>query len=210
MPVDPLVFYFDLFSPYSCLAAYRIESVLPVAPAWQPVWGAPLIAASRRDWMPSFDEGRERRAEIVRRAAEYGMPEWRWPERFEPPDAAAHARWEPPNTLAVMRLATFAERSGVGKAFAQGVFRLAFAEGRDISQIDDAVIGVAVSCGLDADEARAAPASSEIKNALRSATDAAQARGVIGVPTVAVGDQLFWGDDRLAEAAAAAAAQLQA
>jgi 2-hydroxychromene-2-carboxylate isomerase len=28
-------------------------------------------------------------------------------------------------------------------------------------------------------------------------------RGVIGVPTIAVGDQVFWGDDRLEEAAAA-------
>jgi 2-hydroxychromene-2-carboxylate isomerase len=40
---------------------------------------------------------------------------------------------------------------------------------------------------------------------LRAATDAAHARGVFGVPTVAVGDELFWGDDRLEEAAAAAA-----
>ena len=205
MASDVPVFYFDLFSPYSCLAAFRIGSVLPVPAAWQPVWGAPLIAASGRDWLPSFDEGRERRADIVRRAAQYGMPEWRWPEVYEPADAAAHARWQPPNTLAVMRLATFAQQSGVVEAFAQGVFRLAFAEGRDISQIDDALIGVAVRCGLDAGEARAAPASSEIKSALRSATDAAQARGVIGLPTVAVGEQLFWGDDRLEEAGAAAA-----
>ena len=35
------------------------------------------------------------------------------------------------------------------------------------------------------------------------ATDAAIARGVTGVPTVAVGDALFWGDDRLEDAAAA-------
>ena len=205
MASDVPVFYFDLFSPYSCLAAFRIESVVPVPAAWQPVWGAALIAASGRDWLRSFDEGRERRADIVRRAAQYGMPEWRWPEGYEPADAAAHARWQPPNTLAVMRLATFAQQSGVVEAFAQGVFRLAFAEGRDISQIDDAIIDVAVRCGLDADEARAAPTSSETKSALRSATDAAQARGVIGLPTVAVGEQLFWGDDRLEEAGAAAA-----
>ena len=204
MASDVPVFYFDLLSPYSCLAAFRVESVLPVSPVWQPVWGAPLIAASGRG-LPSFEEGRERRADIVRRAARYGMPEWRWPEVYEPADAAAHARWQPPNSLAVMRLATFALQSGVGEAFAQAVFRLAFAQGRDISQIDDAIIDVAVRCGLDADEARAAPARQEIKNTLRSATDAAQARGVIGLPTVAVGEQLFWGDDRLEDAAAAAA-----
>ena len=43
-----------------------------------------------------------------------------------------------------------------------------------------------------------------VKHALRSATEQALERGVTGVPTVAVGEQLFWGDDRLEEAAAAA------
>ena len=46
----------------------------------------------------------------------------------------------------------------------------------------------------------------DIKQALRSATENAIARGVIGVPTVQVGDQVFWGDDRLEDAADAAQA----
>ncbi|WAC75461.1 2-hydroxychromene-2-carboxylate isomerase [Roseateles sp. SL47] len=41
------------------------------------------------------------------------------------------------------------------------------------------------------------PASDTVKAALREATDAAVARGVFGVPTIAVGDQLFWGLDAL-------------
>ena len=41
-----------------------------------------------------------------------------------------------------------------------------------------------------------------MKFALRQATEAAHDRGVIGVPTFAVGAELLWGDDRLAEAAA--------
>jgi 2-hydroxychromene-2-carboxylate isomerase len=191
MATDAPVFYYDLFSPYSCLAAFRIESVLPVPAAWQPVWGAPLIAASGRDWLPSFEEGRQQRADIERRAARYGMPQWRWPKAYLPADEAEHERWQPPNTLAVMRLATFAQQSGAGEAFARGVFRLAFGEGRDVSQVDDAIIGVAVDSGLDADEARAAPSRPEIKGALRSATDAAMGLGVIGLPTLAVGERLF-------------------
>jgi 2-hydroxychromene-2-carboxylate isomerase len=43
-----------------------------------------------------------------------------------------------------------------------------------------------------------------VKDGLREATEAAIERGVVGVPTVAVGESLFWGDDRLEEAAAAA------
>jgi 2-hydroxychromene-2-carboxylate isomerase len=43
-----------------------------------------------------------------------------------------------------------------------------------------------------------------IKDALRSTTDEALALGVFGVPTVAVGNELFWGDDRLGAADARA------
>ena len=195
------VFYYDLVSPFSYLAAYRIEQVLPVPARWQPIWSAPVIVGSGRDWRPSFEEGRERRADIERRAARYGMPEWRWPSAYEPPDREAHESWQAPNSLRVMRLATFAHQAGVGEAFALGTYGLAFGEGRDISPLDVAVIDVAVRCGLNADDARAAPDRPEIKQTLRAATEAAIERGVIGVPTIAVGEQLFWGDDRLEEAA---------
>jgi 2-hydroxychromene-2-carboxylate isomerase len=45
-------------------------------------------------------------------------------------------------------------------------------------------------------------ATPEIKRMLREATETAHALGVFGVPTVAIGDELFWGDDRLEDAAA--------
>jgi 2-hydroxychromene-2-carboxylate isomerase len=43
-----------------------------------------------------------------------------------------------------------------------------------------------------------------VKSALREATDLAAEQGVIGVPSLLVGDRVFWGDDRLEEALAAA------
>jgi 2-hydroxychromene-2-carboxylate isomerase len=39
-----------------------------------------------------------------------------------------------------------------------------------------------------------------VKDKLRTATDEAIERGVEGIPTIVVGDQLFWGDDRLEDA----------
>jgi 2-hydroxychromene-2-carboxylate isomerase len=45
----------------------------------------------------------------------------------------------------------------------------------------------------------------DVKDRLRASTEEALARGVTGVPTVAVGDELFWGDDRLEAAVAIAA-----
>ena len=48
-----------------------------------------------------------------------------------------------------------------------------------------------------AKEALARADSPEIKLQLRTLTDEAAARGVFGVPTYVVGDDLFWGQDRL-------------
>jgi 2-hydroxychromene-2-carboxylate isomerase len=201
------VFYYDLGSPFSYLAAFRIARVFPVPVEWRPIWAAPVIAASGRDWMHTFEEGRERRAEIVGRASRYGMPDWRWPPGYEPADEEAHAVWEPPNALALMRLATYARDRGVAEAFSLGAFHLVFGEGRDITQLGDGVIAVATGCGLTTEEALAAPTKPEIKASLRSATEEAVSRGVVGVPTVAIGERLYWGDDRLEEAAAAAGAR---
>ena len=45
-----------------------------------------------------------------------------------------------------------------------------------------------------------------VKDELRAATEHSIELGLVGVPTIAVGEQLFWGDDRLEEAVQAAAA----
>ena len=63
----------------------------------------------------------------------------------------------------------------------------------------------AEAAGLDRADAQEALADLSVKDELRDATDAAHARGVFGVPTVEVQGELFWGDDRLEEAAAALA-----
>jgi len=54
---------------------------------------------------------------------------------------------------------------------------------------------------LTSTELRAALEDQQVKDELRSITGEATAVGVFGVPTVLVGDELFWGDDRLERAA---------
>jgi 2-hydroxychromene-2-carboxylate isomerase len=189
MPEQPLFFY-DLGSPYAWLTAERIGDVLPVAARWRPVLlGGVFKAVGRSSWGtgPGRDEGMR---EIERRAARYGLPALRWPDPW------------PPDGLAAMRAATFAERSGFGREFALAAFRLAFVEGRDVAD-PDTLRDAATHAGGDADDLLAATARQDMKDELRAATEAAVALGVIGVPTVAVGGRLFWGDDRLEEAAAA-------
>lgn len=63
------------------------------------------------------------------------------------------------------------------------------------------VFEAARQAGLDGIETQRAIVDPEVKAALREATDEAYRIGVSGVPTIAIGDELFWGDDRLEEAA---------
>jgi 2-hydroxychromene-2-carboxylate isomerase len=99
-----------------------------------------------------------------------------------------------------MRAATYACSQGLGREFALRAFRSAFQRGVDLSVAEN-VDAVAVQVGLDRAGLQAALADPEVKDTLRAATDAAHDRGVFGVPTIAVGDELFWGDDHLEDAA---------
>jgi 2-hydroxychromene-2-carboxylate isomerase len=59
----------------------------------------------------------------------------------------------------------------------------------------------AAACELHPNALTKAVQTQSVKDALRKATDEAAARGVIGVPSVVVGDEVYWGDDNLDEAA---------
>jgi 2-hydroxychromene-2-carboxylate isomerase len=102
--------------------------------------------------------------------------------------------------LAAMRVAVWARQAGRLRDFAVAAYRAAFCEGADLADL--AVLAeVARDVGLAGEEVPEAVQDPVVKNALREGTDAAWAAGVRGVPTVRVGDECFWGDDRLEEAA---------
>lgn len=186
-----VTFYFDVGSPYAYLAAERLDTLLPEPVEWQPVLLGGLFRASgRSSW--ALDEDRRRRAgmaEVERRARDYGLPAMRWPDRW------------PTNYLVAMLATTFAFTVGRGRELTRQAFRNAFQQGWELS-IPERVFASATQAGLDRDELEAATRDPEMKQALRRATDAAYALGVIGVPTVAIDEELFWGDDRLQDAAA--------
>jgi 2-hydroxychromene-2-carboxylate isomerase len=129
--------------------------------------------------------------EVERRAAEYGLQEVRWPDPW------------PGNTLFAMRVATFAKQSGRTVAFALAAFRQAYAGGRDLSEPDNVLIAAA-ACELHPRAVFAAVERQSIKDELRRATEQAGDAGVTGVPAIVVDGEVFWGDDRLEEAARAA------
>ncbi len=184
------VFYYDLGSPYSYLTGERLQQVLPVMPVWQPILlGGIWQQSGGQSWGVTHarEDGQK---EVERRAGEYGLMPVRWPEGW------------PNNTLKAMRVATFAHTIGRAVAFSLAAFRQAFAGGKDLSDVDSILIAAA-ACELHPNAILKALETQSVKNRLKQATAEAYERGVRGVPTIAIGDELFYGDDRLEEAASA-------
>ena len=190
-----VTFYFDLGSPYAYLTAERISGLFTEAgleqPEWQPILLGGLFKRFGRDSWANGPGREEGIAEVERRAAAYGLPPLVWPDPW------------PGNTLGAMRVATFAKQTGRTVAFALAAFRQAFAAGRDLSEPDNVLIAAA-ACELHPRALLKAVETEGVKSALREATDRAAELGVIGVPSLRVGDEVFWGDDRVEEAVAAA------
>ena len=187
------LFCYDLHSPYAYLAAERIGSLLPNA-EWLPVFaGALFKATGRTSWALSDGRGVGMR-DVEVRAHTRGLPPIRWPEPW------------PGNSLRSMRAAVYAVGASAGERFAREAFRVHFAEGRSLERADS-IADAAGRAGVDAAAAvAAADDDPAVKAQLRANTDRALALGVFGVPTVVAAGDVFWGDDRLDEAAAVASA----
>jgi 2-hydroxychromene-2-carboxylate isomerase len=74
-------------------------------------------------------------------------------------------------------------------------FRARWAEARDISD-PEVVRALLAGAGLDADAALERAQSDELRERLDADSRAAIERGVFGAPTLFVGDEMFWGNDR--------------
>lgn len=190
-------FYYDFNSPYSYLAAERISGLFAEAgaeqPDWQPIsFGHVLKHTGRRPW--SFEADRaEDFAEIQRRADDRGLPRIVYPKG-----------WPIDNySLNPIRAAIYAKESGRVVSFSLAAFRQVFAAGRSLKDMDNVLIAAA-ACELHPNAVTKGVETASVKEKLRAATEEAIESGVEGIPTVAVGGKLFWGDDRLEEGARAA------
>jgi 2-hydroxychromene-2-carboxylate isomerase len=195
-PEPGVAFFFDLGSPYAYLSAERVSPLFADAglpqPEWKPILLGGLFARFDRG---SWAEGPERESgmrEVERRAVAQAIQPIRWPDPW------------PGNTLHAMRVATYAKSIGRTVSFALAAFRQAFAGGRDLTDPDNVAIAAA-ACELHPNAIVKAAASATVKARLREETDRAGDRGVRGVPSLVVGTDVFWGDDRLEDAVAAAA-----
>ncbi len=190
-----LEFWYDFASSYSYLTAVRIEAAAQkagVAIVYRPFLLGPIFKA--QGWTTSpFNlfpaKGQYMVRDITRVAEARGLP-FRMPEAF------------PANSLHAARIALAGEAEGWIVPFTRAVFEAEFAEARDIA--DPAVLtSILDRLGADAPAALARSATPEIKDRLRTQTEAASKRSIFGAPTFMTEDgELFWGDDRLDQAIA--------
>ncbi len=186
----PPVFYYDGWSVYAYLAAERIDDLIPDAD-WRPVlvFGLQKMAG-RTPWVLT-DEREARMAEIEERVERYGLPPISWPTSL------------PQDVVGLNRAATVAKREGREKEFSRAALRATYVHGQDPTE-PETLRRLAEEAGLDGDAVLGQIKEQDVKDELRRTTDEAYAAGVVGVPSVVIDGQVFWGDDRLEEATAAA------
>lgn len=180
-----LEFFYDFVSPYSYLAATRVEA--EVARVGGTVRFRPFLlggvfnATGNRAPMDTAAKARHMATDLGRWARRLGVP-FAWPSKF------------PVLTVLPLRAAFAAEKAGQLVPFTHAVFHAFWAEGRDIS--DGAVVAEAATrAGLDGAALVAeAPA---YKDALKAQTQEAIDRGAYGAPAFFVGQEMFIGNDRL-------------
>ena len=120
-------------------------------------------------------------------------------QRFVRRHGIAQFNWNPffpVNTLLIMRGAVAAQLDGVYERYVAEVFRHMWAEPKDMD--DPELVRVALKeSGFDADALLARTQDPEVKNQLLRNTAKTVERGTFGSPTFFVGDQIFFGKDRL-------------
>jgi 2-hydroxychromene-2-carboxylate isomerase len=179
-------FLFDLACPFTYLAAERVERAFDSL-VWTPVSGAALSRLSA-DADP-VAEARLRRA-VEARAAQLRLP-LVWPERF------------PADLPAAMRVASYAAECGRGAAFTLAACRLAYCGGFDLED-PEIIAEAAAAAGLGLDACLEAARDVSRDGRLEAGGRQLLAAGADLLPALRVGGSLFWGEQRVAEAAAAA------
>ncbi|MEO0751139.1 MAG: 2-hydroxychromene-2-carboxylate isomerase [Pseudomonadota bacterium] len=193
MPEKTIEYWFEFASTYSYLSTMRLPALAKeagVSIVWRPFLLGPIFAA--QGWTTSpFNiyaaKGAYMWRDMERRAARQGL-EFHRPDPF------------PQNSLLAARVAFVAAEGAAKVAFCQNVFLAQFSAGQDISD-RDVIAACASAAKLPAHVLEEAQ-TVDNKHALRLATEEAGRRGIFGAPFFAVGQELFWGDDRLEDALA--------
>ncbi len=182
-------FYFDFGSPAAYLAATQLPHIAAdtgATLAWKPMLlGGVFQATGNHSPADIKPKGPYMNADLKRFAKRYGVP-------------FAHNPHFPINTLLLMRGATGLQMQQPERfaSYADAVFQAIWVDGMNMN--DPATVGgVLQAAGFDAAELVALANAQATKDQLKATTQEAVTRGVFGAPTMFVGDDMFWGQDRL-------------
>jgi 2-hydroxychromene-2-carboxylate isomerase len=126
------------------------------------------------------------RLETQRFIAKYGLNDFRFNRHF------------PINTLLIMRGLLAARRANLSDVYLETVLKAMWEDGQKMD--DPAVVAAVLSAaGLDAKTILEAAQDPDVKAELAANTSAAAARGAFGIPTFFVGDDMFFGKERLGQ-----------
>ncbi|WP_338549392.1 2-hydroxychromene-2-carboxylate isomerase [Roseovarius phycicola] len=183
-----LDFWFEFASTYSYLSVMRLPELAAqagVEVAWRPFLLGPIFKSQGWDTSPFIvypAKGRYMLRDMERLAQRQGL-------RFRHPGPF------PQNGLLAARVAQLALETTRGIAFCQNVYLMQFDEGQNIAE-PEVIAACLEATKLPTDLIDQAQETTN-KHRLRETTEEAMRRGVFGAPSFTVGDELFWGDDRL-------------
>ena len=175
--------YFNFRSPYCYLASRTMFDVLDQAAAmviWRPLGG--WHGRTAQDHPRLQDKVRIARQDLARITKKRGYPCCPPPPGCDP-------------TLPALG-SLYAERQGLLRPYVEGVMLKEWGEGLDVGQ-EEILVELAGELGLDRTEFRAALHDEEGMRQLENNWQEAVEKGVIGVPTFVMDEQIFWGHDRL-------------
>ncbi|HCS29687.1 MAG TPA: disulfide bond formation protein DsbA [Spongiibacteraceae bacterium] len=179
--------FFDVGSPASYLAWTQLPALAERQQAqliWKPMLlGGVFKATGNQSPVMIPAKGTYMLKDLTRYARHYDVE-----MQFNP--------FFPINTLQLMRGAVAAQDLGQLDAYLNVVFPALWVKGLDMGQAE-VVAQVLTEAGLDAEQVFTHANTPEIKGALKASTEEAIARGAFGAPTLFVGDEMFFGQDRL-------------
>lgn len=183
-------FYFDVSSPWTWLG---FEGVQPLAAEMgeEIVWHPILVGGVFNAVNDSVYAARSNPVPAKARYMAKDLADW---ARFQGLEIRFPPSVFPVNSVKAMRACCWLGQGCV--PFARAAFHAYWSDDRDIAQ--DAVLrDVAAAAGVDADALFEAIARDEAKAQLRANTEELIARGGFGSPTMFVGDDMYFGNDRL-------------
>ncbi len=186
-------FFFDCSSPWTWLAFHNIQPMareLGVEIRWRPV----LVGGIFNAVNPSVYEFRERGVPAKQAYLRKDLQDWARQAGLTilfPPSTF------PVNSVKAMRGCILLEPEGKLVAFAQAAFEAYWTQDQDISK-DEVLADLCERVGVEPARFFEGIATPAIKAELKANTDEVIARGGFGSPTIFVGDDMYFGNDRLA------------